>query len=207
MSVPEKLPGPGRLEAFSDGVIAIIITIMVLELKLAPEVGDLGLWTGLIAPLAPKLVSYAMSFLVVAIMWVNHHALMATLHRATRTVLWLNNHLLFWMSLIPFTTGYVGEHPYHPHAVAAYGFVLAASTGSFALLRWQAAKQAGDNPALRVLHREATQTGLVGFVLYVASVPMAFVSVYLAFGLFVVAPGLLFLPSFWARARADGSTA
>jgi uncharacterized membrane protein len=98
--------GPGRLEAFSDGVIAIIVTIMVLELKLPEHVAEYGLVSGLLVPMSPKLISYAMSFLVVAIMWVNHNALMATVRRATRAILWQNNHLLFWMSLIPFATGF-----------------------------------------------------------------------------------------------------
>src|SRR5215468_1297421 len=133
--------GPGRLEAFSDGVIAIIVTIMVLELKLPEHVADKGLLNGLLVPMSPKLASYAMSFLVVAIMWVNHHALMATVRHATRAILWQNNHLLFWMSLIPFATNFLGENPGLADAYAVYGFVLAASAAAFASLRWLASTQ------------------------------------------------------------------
>ena len=146
--MPRSDIGPGRLEAFSDGVIAIIVTIMVLELKLPEHVAEKGLLNGLLVPMSPKLVSYAMSFLVVAIMWVNHHALMATVRHATRAILWQNNHLLFWMSLIPFATNILGENPRLADAYAVYGFVLSASAAAFASLRWLASTQGRDDQAL-----------------------------------------------------------
>src|SRR5205085_7972813 len=144
---PEQ-PGTGRIEAFSDGVFAIIITIMVLELKLPDHAADHGLWLGLLKPLAPKLISYALSFLVVAIMWVNHHALMDVAPHATRQLMWWNNHLLFWMSLIPLATAFVGENPFLPIAVALYGFVLFAAAASFTLLRSSAAAQTRSHAML-----------------------------------------------------------
>lgn len=199
MGREDDLPGPGRLEAFSDGVIAIIITIMVLELKLPEHAGDLGLWQGVLKPLGPKLISYAMSFLVVAIMWVNHHALIATVGRATPALLWQNLHLLFWMSLIPFTTAYVGEHPDKAEALAAYGFVLAASGAAFALLRWQASAQGREDPHLARVHKIVLRKSILGASLYALSVPAAFVSGKLAMVLLVAVPLLFILPNFVAR--------
>ena len=108
--------GTGRVEAFSDGVIAIIITIMVLELKVPHDTSASAL-----LDLTPVFLSYLMSFLIVAIMWVNHHHLLHTALRADAALLWTNNLLLFWMSLIPFVTGYMGENHTAPLAVAMYG--------------------------------------------------------------------------------------
>ncbi|RTL67137.1 MAG: DUF1211 domain-containing protein [Hyphomicrobiales bacterium] len=195
--------GPGRLEAFSDGVIAIIVTIMVLELKLPEHVGEKGLVHGLLLPLTPKLVSYAMSFLVVAIMWVNHHALMATVRRATRTILWQNNHLLFWMSLIPFATGFLGENPRLPDAYAVYGFVLAASAGAFTLLRWHASTQGRDSPELSKVHRAVLGKSLLGTLLYAAAVPLAYVSIFASIAIFVAIPVMFFLPVFVGPATVN----
>ena len=187
-------PGTGRIEAFSDGVIAIIITIMVLELKLPEHAADQGLWAGLVKPLAPKLISYALSFLVVAIMWVNHHALMDSAPRATKSLMWWNNHLLFWMSLIPLVTAFVGENPILPIAVALYGFVLFAGAASFTLLRLCVVAQAPTHATLRALHRRALTKSIVGNVLYGLSVPLAFLSVYLSMAIFVLVPAMFFLP-------------
>jgi uncharacterized membrane protein len=187
---------PARLEAFSDGVIAIIVTIMVLELKLPEHVPEKGLLYGLLVPMAPKLVAYAMSFLVVAIMWVNHHALMATVHNATRTILWLNNHLLFWMSLIPFSTGFLGENPRLPDAYAVYGFVVAAACGSFTLLRWNALKQGGDDVGLARVHRAVLAKSILATSLYAASVPLAYISIHAAIAVFIAVPAMFFLPIF-----------
>ena len=132
---------PVRLEAFSDGVIAIIITIMVLELRLPAYAAEQGLLHGLFLPMAPKFATYAMSFLLVAIMWVNHNAVIGTVHDCTRAIFWQNNYLLFWMSLIPLSTAFLGDHPRLPDAYAVYGFVLAAACSGFAGLRWLASRQ------------------------------------------------------------------
>ena len=201
MTTPSEQPGTGRIEAFSDGVIAIIITIMVLELKLPEHAADQGLWAGVLKPLAPKLVSYALSFLVLAIMWVNHHALMDTAPRATRQLMWWNNNLLFWMSLIPLATAFLGENPFLPIAVALYGFVLFAAAVSFTLLRWNASTQGRSDADLMGLHRRVMTKSLVGNALYGLSVPLAFVSVYLSMGIFVLVPAMFFLPD-WRPERA-----
>jgi uncharacterized membrane protein len=111
--------GKSRLEAFSDGVIAIIITIMVLELK-APHEASLDA----LRPLVPVLLSYALSFLYVGIYWNNHHHLLHAAHRVSGGMLWANLHLLFWLSLIPFTTAWMDENHYAPVPTALYGAVL-----------------------------------------------------------------------------------
>ena len=128
--------GRGRLEAFSDGVIAIIITIMVLELK-APHQATVPA----LAAQAPMFVSYALSFLVVAIMWVNHHHLMHAVPTVDAPFLWWNNALLFAMSLIPFSTALLGENPRSPLAVSVYGGNLARrDSASFSCVaQWLAA--------------------------------------------------------------------
>src|SRR5690348_3364396 len=110
----QNQPGTGRIETFSDSVIAIIITIMVLNLKIPEGAVGRGLWQGLLIPLSPILISYAVSFVVVGVMWVNHHQLMPTAPVATRPLMWWNNNLLFWMSLVPFVTGFLGANPYEP---------------------------------------------------------------------------------------------
>src|SRR6202040_928434 len=117
--MPHREMTTNRLEAFSDSVIAIIVTIMVLELR-APSQPTLAA----LAKVAPIFVSYGLSFLVVAIMWVNHHHLIHAVHRVTTRLLWTNMYLLFWMSLVPFVTDYLGKNYREPMAVALYGLDL-----------------------------------------------------------------------------------
>ena len=123
--------GKGRLEAFSDGVIAIIITIMVLEMKV-PH----GEYLESIAPLWPVFVSYVLSFVIVAIYWNNHHHMLHSVKHVTGAVLWSNAHLLFWLSLMPFTTGWMGENHFAPRPVALYGVdLLMCAIAYFILVR------------------------------------------------------------------------
>lgn len=190
---------PERLRAFSDGVIAIIVTIMVLELKIPEHVGDKGLLNGLLIPMAPKLLCYAMSFLVVVTMWGNHYALMATVPHVTRTILWLNNHLLFWMSLIPFATGFLGDNPRLADAYAVYGFVLTAAVGSFTLMRWHASTQARGDAELSQVHRTVLKKSLLASVLYALAIPLAYVSIIASIAIFVAIPVMFFLPIFAHR--------
>jgi uncharacterized membrane protein len=190
----DPLPNAGRIEAFSDGVIAIIITIMVLELKLPEHAVANGLWAGLLGPLLPKLVPYVLSFLVIAIMWVNHHQLLHAASHATRALLWSNIHLLLWMSLIPISTALLGDDPFVPLAVAAYGFVLCANSSAFMLLRWCVARKARDNVAAMRQHTKVMKMNLLAAILYALSIPVAFVSVYISMAIFVLIPALFFLP-------------
>ncbi len=135
--------GKGRLEAFSDGVIAIIITIMVLELKV-PH-GDTF---DALLPLAPVLISYVLSFIYVGIYWSNHHHLLHAVGQVSGGVLWANLHLLFWLSLIPFVTGWMGENHFGSIPVAAYGVVLFMSAVAYTLLVRCLISQRGENTAL-----------------------------------------------------------
>ena len=123
--------GKARLEAFSDGVIAIIITIMVLELKV-PHGEDLAA----LAPLIPVFLSYVLSFLYVGIYWNNHHHMLHTVKTVSGGVLWSNLHLLFWLSLFPFATGFMGENHFAPMPSALYGVVLFGAAISYTILQW-----------------------------------------------------------------------
>jgi uncharacterized membrane protein len=136
--------GKGRLEAFSDGVLAIIITIMVLEMK-APE----GATLNALLPLAPSLLSYVLSFIYVGIYWNNHHHLLQACRRVTGSVLWANLHLLFWLSLLPFATRWMGNNHLAPLPSVAYGLVLLASAIAYWLLQRRIIAADGSASVLR----------------------------------------------------------
>ncbi|HEY3840742.1 MAG TPA: TMEM175 family protein [Bryobacteraceae bacterium] len=179
--------GTNRLEAFSDGVIAIIVTIMVLELKLPPD----GRPESLVR-VAPTMLSYALSFVVVAIMWVNHHQLLHAARRADGRLLWSNNFLLFAMSLIPFATAYLGQHYTEPLPAALYGAVMTLSGLGFTVLRTAIAHNQDHDRALLVLASQSKNWLSVS--LYALSVPLAYSSVWLSFGIFVLIPLMYFMP-------------
>jgi len=181
--------GTNRLEAFSDGVIAVIITIMVLELK-PPRDTSLASLRGL----APEFLSYLLSFLVVAIMWVNHHHMLHSARHADARLLWSNNALLFWMSLVPFVTAYMGDHSRDPHAVALYGVVLSLCSVSFAVLRSAIAQHHRDDPDMVRYHRRVQSKNLYSMLLYIVSVPLAFVDVRISFSIFAFVALSYFLP-------------
>jgi uncharacterized membrane protein len=136
--------GKSRLEAFSDGVIAIIITIMVLELK-APHEASLDA----LRPLVPVLLSYALSFLYVGIYWNNHHHLLHAAHRVSGGILWANLHLLFWLSLIPFTTAWMDENHYAPVPTALYGAVLLMAAIAYWILQHLIIASEGSDSILK----------------------------------------------------------
>ena len=178
-----------RPEAFSDGVIAIIITIMVLELKVPNGVSGMALLR-----LTPVFLSYLLSFLVVAIMWVNHRHLIHVAKRVEPGLLWTNNLLLFWMSLIPFVTAYLGQNHTAPVPVAAYGAVLTLAAFSFTLLRRVVNRHHIHNAELDAHNRRALRKSTISTLVYAASVPAAFVSVYWSFAIFALIPMMYFLP-------------
>lgn len=178
-----------RLEAFSDGVIAVIITIMVLELK-APHTGKLEA----LMSVAPSLLVYALSFVLVAIMWVNHHQLIEKARHADAALLWSNNLLLFWMSLIPFVTAYLGENSHEPLAVAVYGAVLVFACGAFLLVQVVLGSQNASDAARKIEFRRSHRKAIFSITCYSASVALAFVSVYASFTIFVIIPLLYFWP-------------
>ncbi len=187
-----------RLEAFSDGVIAIIITIMVLNLKIPQDVSFRGLLEAW-----PVFLSYVLSFLVVAIMWVNHHHLIHTARRVDAGLLWANNNLLFWMSLIPFATAYMGQNHAQPFAVAVYAIVLAFASGSFWVLRFSIARHRLAEPGITRLHRRVQVKNSVSTILYALAAPMAYRSIWVSVAIFVLIPALYFLPSSEAERQAQ----
>jgi uncharacterized membrane protein len=178
-----------RLEAFSDGVIAIIITIMVLELR-APAQPTLAA----LLKVSPIFLSYALSFLVAAIMWANHHHLIHAVRSVTARLLWSNIYLLFWMSLIPFVTDYAGKNYREPMAVALYGLDLFLCATGFYLLRVELVRQSGSETAMVEYHQSIQRKNAISGALYLSSVPLAYVSIYASFFIFVFIPATYFLP-------------
>jgi len=169
-----------RLDAFTDGVLAIIITIMVLELKVPHSVGLAAL-----APLVPIFLVYALSFLMVAIYWNNHHHLLHAVDHVTGGTLWANMHLLFWLSLFPFVMGWMGENHYAPVPVAAFGVVLLlAAIAYFIFTRVLLASHGPESLLARAV---ATNAGKmkVSMALYAAAIPLAFVHPALALAIYV----------------------
>jgi len=169
----------GRLEAFSDGVIAIILTIMVLELRPPHGHGFLDL-----APLLPKFLSYLLSFVFVAIYWNNHHHLLHAVERVNGRILWANAHLLFWLSIVPFVTAWMGESGVEPQPIALYGVVLLfCGVAYFILTRVLLAAHGPDSRLARALGSDLK--GRLSVVAYVLAIPFAFVSVWLSFAIYV----------------------
>ena len=187
--MPHREMTTGRLEAFSDGVIAIIVTIMVLELR-APAQPTLAA----LAKVAPVFISYGLSFLVVAIMWVNHHHLIHAVHEVTARLLWTNIYLLFWMSLVPFVTDYLGKNYREPMAVALYGLDLVLCSSAFYLLRIVLVQQDQHDTELADYHAAIQRKNAFSGALYLASVPLAYVSIYASFFIFALIPATYFLP-------------
>jgi uncharacterized membrane protein len=178
----------GRMEAFSDGVLAIIITIMVLELAVPHDASLSALY-----PLLPVLLSYALSFVFLGIYWSNHHHLLQAVKHVDGRVLWANLHLLFWLSLVPFTTGWVGENQFAPWPVALYGTVfLFASIAYFILTRALIALHGGDSVLATAVGRDFK--GKVSMVIYLVAVPLASMSSWTAFSLYVLVAILWLVP-------------
>ena len=178
-----------RLEAFSDGVIAIIVTIMVLELRAPAQ----PTWPALLKG-APTFLSYGLSFLVVAIMWVNHHHFIHAVHEVTARLLWSNLNLLFWMSLVPFVTEFLGKNHLQPMPVALYALDLSLCGGSFWLLRTELVRQDRKDAYLTDYHARVQRKNLFSASLYFLAAPLAYVSVYASFFIFGLIPALYFLP-------------
>jgi uncharacterized membrane protein len=138
----------GRVEAFSDGVLAVIITIMVLEMK-SPH----GITLGALMPVVPVFLSYVLSFVYIGIYWSNHHHLLHATQRVNGATLWANLHLLFWLSLVPFTTAWMGENHFHSWPVAVYGLVLLLAGVAYFILTKALIRLHGRDSTFRYLHR------------------------------------------------------
>ena len=170
----------GRLEAFSDGVIAIIITIMVLELKI-PHGAD---WESL-RPVIPVFFTYVLSFIYLGIYWNNHHHMLYVTEQINGKILWANMHLLFWLSLIPFVTGWMGENHFAPLPTAVYGGVmLAAAIAYYVLEKLIIAQQGADSRLKAAVGKDLK--GKLSPLIYVVAIALAFVNQWLSDGLYVL---------------------
>ena len=180
--------GTGRLEAFSDGVLAIIITIMVLELR-APHEASVGA----LAPLLPAILSYVLSFVYLGIYWNNHHHMLHVTRRVSGAVLWANLHLLFWLSLVPFVTAWMGENHFAAAPTAVYGVVLLlAAIAYWILQRAIVAAEGPDSLLATAVGRD--WKGNLSPVLYVLAIGAAFVSPWIAGAIYVLVALLWLVP-------------
>jgi uncharacterized membrane protein len=196
-TVLRRLPGPARLEAFSDGVLAIVITLLVLEIKVphlqSPESAEDAL-RGLLG-LAPKFLGYLLSFLFIAVFWINHHRFFQLVERVDNGLLWLNMFLLLAISFVPFPTAMIGEYPWNGTALALFAVALMVAGLSFHLM-WRRAKSRG------LLHshvhvdavRRAVRRGMVGPALYAVAAIVAFIVPIGSWMLFVGIPIYYALP-------------
>ena len=178
-----------RLLAFSDGVIAVIITIMVLELK-APHDASLGA----LKDLAPVFLSYVLSFVYVAIYWNNHHHFFVLVHRVDGKVLWANLHLLFWLSLVPFATSWLGEHPAAPIPTAVYGVSLLAPAVAWYVLQTVLIREQGGGGAALAQALGGDLKGKLSPLLYLAGIGLAFVDTRISQGLYVLVALMWLVP-------------
>lgn len=178
----------GRLEAFSDGVIAIIITIMVLELKV-PH-GDS---VESLKPILPVFISYVLSFVNIGIYWNNHHHLMLVSDHVNGPVMWANMHLLFWLSLVPFASGWMGENHFTTWPVAIYGFILLMAGVAYYMLAKALVKLHGENSTLATAVGK-DKKGIFSMVIYGIGIAVSFVNPWIAFGLYALVAAIWFLP-------------
>jgi uncharacterized membrane protein len=180
--------GTGRVEAFSDGVIAIIITIMVLEMKV-PHGDDLRA----LIPLWPVFISYILSFINIGIYWNNHHHLMQSVNHVNGKVLWANIHLLFWLSLIPFTTGWMGENHFGTWPVALYGIVLMMAGTAYYILSHSLILLHGKESTLAKAYGKDTK-GILSVIIYFAGIALSFINPWIGFALYASVAAIWLIP-------------
>ena len=181
--------GKGRLEVFSDGVLAIIITIMVLEIEPphGAELSDLR-------PLAPVLLSYVLSFLFLGIYWTNHHHLLYVARRVNGAILWANLHLLFWLSLVPFVTGWMGQSHFAPGPTMLYGMILLLAGLAYLVLQHRIMLQEGAGSALATAIGRDWK-GKVSLLIYCVAIPLALLRPWIAGALYAVGVLPWFVPN------------
>jgi uncharacterized membrane protein len=177
-----------RLEAFSDGVLAIIITIMVLELKV-PHGSDLSA----LLPLWPKFLSYVLSFVFIGIYWNNHHHMIAASKGVNGASMWANLHLLFWLSLVPFATGFMGENHFAPLPTAVYGFVLFMSGVAYNILAKVLINFGGPDCPIAIAYQEDNK-GVWSLILYGVSIPIASIAPMVSFLIYILVALMWFIP-------------
>ncbi len=181
--------GKNRLEAFSDGVLAIIITIMVLELRV-PHGSDIQA----LQPLLPVFLSYILSFIYLGIYWNNHHHMLHTLQRVNGSILWANLHLLFWLSLVPFVTGWMGENHFASVPTALYGVVLFMAAVAYMILQHCIIVANGGKDSLLAKAVEKDRKGKVSQLLYAVAIPAAFWNQWFSDGIYVLVAIIWLVP-------------
>lgn len=186
-----------RLEGFSDGVFAIIITILVLELKI-PH----GSTFSALRPLLPVFLTYVLSFVFLAIYWNNHHHMLHTVHRVNGRILWANMHLLFWLSLIPFTTGWMGENHFASEPTAVYGMVLLMAAIAYTILTMEIVSHHGPDSVLAGAIGKDVK-GKLSIVGYVAAIALAFVEQWFSDAIYVAIALLWLVPDKRIEKRLD----
>ena len=180
--------GKGRLEAFSDGVLAIIITIMVLELRV-PHGEDLSA----LGPLIPVFISYVLSFVYLGIYWNNHHHMLHAVSKVNGPILWANLHLLFWLSLVPFVTGWMGENQFAARPVALYGVVLIMAAVAYFILSRALINHHGRDSALaRAVGKDFK--GKISVLIYAVAIAISFLNRWAAFGLYIFVALMWLIP-------------
>ena len=180
--------GKGRLEAFSDGVIAIIITIMVLEMKV-PHGADFNA----LQPLMPIFLSYVLSFIYIGIYWNNHHHLLQAVRQVNGRILWANLHLLFWLSLFPFATGWMGENHFAPIPVAVYGLVLMLAAIAYFILTRTLIGHHGQDSTLAIALGTDFK-GKISVAIYAGAILLCLVNAWVAYGLYILVSLLWLIP-------------
>jgi uncharacterized membrane protein len=178
----------GRLQSFSDGVIAIIITIMVLELKIPAGDNITAL-----KPLFPVFISYVLSFIYIGIYWNNHHHMFYAVNKINGKVLWANLHLLFWLSLVPFVTGWVGENHFTTLPVALYGGILFMSALAWTFLARTLIKQHGKSSLLASAFGKDLK-GTLSLIIYAVAILLSFINAWVSLGLYVIVAVMWFIP-------------
>ena len=189
--------GKGRLEAFSDGVLAIIITIMVLEIKV-PH-GDI---LEDLKPLLPIFMSYVLSFIYIGIYWNNHHHLIQISHKVSGPVLWANIHLLFWLSLVPFATAWMGENHFTKWPVILYGVILLMAGLAYYILAQCLLHLDGKDSALaQAIGKD--RKGIISLILYIIGIICSFINSWIGFSIYVIVAGIWFIPDRRIEKKVD----
>jgi uncharacterized membrane protein len=191
--------GKDRLAAFSDGVIAVVITIMVLELHVPHGADMAALWT-----MAPTFLTYVLSFIYVGIYWNNHHHLLHTVTRVDGLILWANLDLLFWLSIIPVTTAWMGQNLGEPLPTAIYGVALLMPAFAYVFLQWAILRREGSQSLLAEA-LGADLKGKISPILYIAGIVLAFVSPWISIALYVVVAIIWLVPDRRIERRVGGA--
>jgi uncharacterized membrane protein len=207
MTLPRGIDGTSRVEAFSDGVIAIIVTLLIFEVRLPelPPHATSEAFSDALLSIAPKFGSFALSFAAVAIYWVNHHHFFSGVTRSDWKLLWLNNLLLFFLSIVPFTTAVLGDHLDQPLAIALYALNLGLAAAAFTLMGWYVlfVGRLVDPSVTESTRRREFGRSLIGTTIYLACVPIGFLFPTVALVLFIVIPITYVVPSLFARDEAS----